>query len=82
MDLKLLQQKSKGSILVWTDTAPLLNNIGPPFIFGLNQIGSNCGAYCKPIADVNGVTYWMSQTAFYQFDGAIKKLVYCARFCI
>jgi hypothetical protein len=69
-------KRSRGSILVWTDTAlHALNNIGPPFIFGLNQIGSNCGAIsANSVADVNGVTYWMSQTAFYQFDGAIKKL--------
>tara|TARA_A100001035_G_scaffold63146_1_gene47877 strand:- start:439 stop:2298 length:1860 start_codon:yes stop_codon:yes gene_type:complete len=69
-------KRSRGSILVWTDTAlHALNNIGPPFIFGLNQIGSNCGAIsANSVADVNGVTYWMSQTAFYTFDGAIKKL--------
>tara|TARA_Y100000813_G_scaffold196187_1_gene179267 strand:+ start:2146 stop:3981 length:1836 start_codon:yes stop_codon:yes gene_type:complete len=68
--------RSRGSILVWTDTAlHALNNIGPPFIFGLNQIGANCGAIsANCVADVNGVTFWMSQTAFYSFDGAIKKL--------
>ena len=68
--------RSRGSILVWTDTAlHALNNIGPPFIFGLNQIGANCGAIsANAVADVNGVTFWMSQTAFYSFDGAIKKL--------
>ena len=69
-------QRSRGSILVWTDTAlHSLNNIGPPFIFGLNQVGSNCGAVSPSCtADVNGTTFWMSQTAFYSFDGAIKKL--------
>tara|TARA_R100000742_G_C4279400_1_gene103862 strand:+ start:706 stop:2538 length:1833 start_codon:yes stop_codon:yes gene_type:complete len=69
-------KRSRGSILVWTDTAlHSLNNIGPPFIFGLNQIGANCGAVsANCVADVNGVTFWMSQTAFYVFDGAIKKL--------
>ena len=69
-------QRSRGSILVWTDTAlHSLNNIGPPFIFGLNQVGANCGAVsANAVADVNGVTFWMSQTAFYVFDGAIKKL--------
>ncbi len=69
-------KRSRGSILVWTDTAlHALNNIGPPFIFGLNQVGANCGAVsANCVADVNGVTYWMSQTAFYSFDGAIKKL--------
>ena len=68
--------RSRGSILVWTDTAlHALNNIGPPFIFGLNQIGANCGAVAPgAVVDVNGQTFWMSQTAFYAFDGAIKKL--------
>ena len=68
--------RSRGSILVWTDTAlHSLNNIGPPFIFGLNQIGANCGAVSPgSVVDVNGQTFWMSQTAFYMFDGAIKKL--------
>ena len=68
--------RSRGSILVWTDTAlHSLNNIGPPFIFGLNQIGANCGAVSpNSVVDVNGVSFWMSQTAFYMFDGAIRKL--------
>lgn len=68
--------RSRGSILVWTDTAlHALNNIGPPFIFGLQQVGANCGAVSPNcVVDVNGVTFWMSQTAFYMFDGAIKKL--------
>tara|TARA_R110000765_G_scaffold418090_1_gene521256 strand:+ start:184 stop:2031 length:1848 start_codon:yes stop_codon:yes gene_type:complete len=69
-------QRSRGSILVWTDSALYsLNNIGPPFIFGLNQIGANCGGISAGCAvDVNGASFWMSQTAFYMFDGAIKKL--------
>ena len=68
--------RSRGSILVWTDTAlHVVNNIGPPFIFGLTQIGSNCGAVSpQSMAEINGVTYWMSQTSFYMFDGAVKKL--------
>ncbi len=68
--------RSRGSILVWTDTAlHALNNIGPHFIFGLQQVGANCGAVSPNcVVDVNGSTFWMSQTAFYMFDGAIKKL--------
>tara|TARA_R110002012_G_scaffold64998_4_gene170642 strand:+ start:3007 stop:4845 length:1839 start_codon:yes stop_codon:yes gene_type:complete len=68
--------RSRGSILVWTDTAlHALNNIGPPFIFGLQQVGANCGAVSpNAVVDVNGSSFWMSQTAFYMFDGAIQKL--------
>ena len=67
MDQELLSAvRSRGSILVWTDTAlHALNNIGPPFIFGLQQVGANCGAVSPNcVVDVNGVTFWMSQTAF------------------
>jgi len=68
--------RSRGSILIWTDTSlHSLQFIGAPFIFGLNQVGSNCGAVSAHCAvDVNGTSFWMSQNAFYLFDGAIKKL--------
>ena len=68
--------RSRGDILVWTDTSlHSLKFIGAPFIFGLTQVGANCGAVSPHCAvDVNGTTFWMSQQAFYMFDGAIKKL--------
>ena len=68
--------RSRGSILVWTDTSlHSLQFIGPPLIFGLSQIGANCGAVSPHCAiDVNGTTFWMSQQAFYMFDGNINKL--------
>jgi len=68
--------RSRGSILVWTDTSlHSLQFIGAPFIFGLTQLGSNCGAVSAHSAvDVNGTTFWMSQNAFYMFDGNINKL--------
>ena len=68
--------RSRGSILVWTDTSlHSLQFIRAPFIFGLNQLGANCGAVSAHCAvDVNGTTFWMSQQAFYMFDGAVKKL--------
>jgi len=68
--------RSRGGILVWTDTAlNTLTSIGGDYVFQLSQVGSSCGAisaFC--FAEVNGVTYWMSQTAFYMFDGSVKKL--------
>jgi hypothetical protein len=68
--------RSRGGILVWTDTAlNTLTSIGGDYVFSLQQVGSSCGAispFCY--AEVNGVTFWMSQTAFYMFDGSVKKL--------
>ena len=68
--------RSRGSILIWTDTSMhSLQFIGAPFVFGLTQIGANCGAISPHCAvDINGTTFWMSQQAFYMFDGAVKKM--------
>ena len=68
--------RSRGSILIWTDTSMhSLQFIGAPFVFGLTQIGANCGAISPHSAvDINGSTFWMSQQAFYMFDGSIKKM--------
>ena len=68
--------RSRGSVLVWTDASlNILTLIGGDAVFSIQQVGSSCGAvspFCW--AEVNGVSYWMSQTAFYIFDGAVKKL--------
>jgi len=69
-------ERSRGQILVWTDTSLHgLQFIGPPFTFGLRQLGQNCGAIGSHSAvDINGISYWMSQDSFFLFDGSVKKL--------
>jgi len=69
-------ERSRGQILVWTDTSlHSLQFIGPPFTFGLRQLGQNCGIMGSHAGvDLNGVSYWMSQDSFYLFDGSVKKL--------
>jgi hypothetical protein len=68
--------RSRGQILVWTDTSlHSLQFIGPPFTFGLRQLGQNCGLVGSHAAvDINGISYWMSQDSFFLFDGSLKKL--------
>tara|TARA_Y100000114_G_scaffold157305_1_gene189437 strand:- start:4380 stop:6206 length:1827 start_codon:yes stop_codon:yes gene_type:complete len=69
-------ERSRGQILVWTDTSlHSMQFIGPPFTFGLRQLGQNCGIIGQHAAvDINGISYWMSQDSFFLFDGAVKKL--------
>jgi len=69
-------ERSRGQILLWTDTSlHSLQYIGPPFTFGLRQLGQNCGIIGSHAGvDLNGVSYWMSQDSFYLFDGTVKKL--------
>jgi hypothetical protein len=69
-------ERSRGQILVWTDTSlHSMQFIGPPFTFGLRQLGQNCGIVGSHAGlDLNGVAYWMSQDSFFLFDGTVKKL--------
>ena len=68
--------RSRGQILIWTDTALHgMQFVGPPYTFGFQQLGANCGCISPHGAiDVNGVSYWMADDAFWVFDGTAKKL--------
>ena len=68
--------KSSGQILVWTDTSLHgVQFVGTPFTFGLRQLGANCGLIAQHAAiEVNGRAYWMSDNAFYMYDGVVKKM--------
>ena len=68
--------RSRGAILVWTDTALYqMQFIGPPFTFGFKQLGSNCGAVgINASVDISGISYWMGNDSFFTFDGAVKKI--------
>jgi len=68
--------RSRGAILIWTDTALYqMQFIGPPFTFGFKQLGANCGAVgINSAIDVSGISYWMGHDSFFMFDGAVKKL--------
>jgi hypothetical protein len=69
-------ERSRGQLLVWTDTSlHSMQFIGPPFTFGLRQLGQNCGIVGSHAGlDLNGVAYWMSQDSFFLFDGTVKKI--------
>lgn len=68
--------RSRGQILIFTDTSIHgMQYIGPPYTFGFQQLGANCGcAGSHAAVDVNGVAFWMGTEAFYAFDGTVKKL--------
>ena len=68
--------KSTGQVLIWTDTSLHgLQFVGTPFTFGLRQLGANAGLIAQHAAiEVNGIAYWMSDDAFYLYDGVVKKM--------
>jgi len=68
--------RSRGQILIFTDTSLHgMQYIGPPYTFGFQQLGANCGSISPHGAvDVNGLAFWMGTESFYVFDGTVKKL--------
>lgn len=68
--------RSRGQILIHTDVSlHAMQYVGPPFTFGFQEIGTNCGCVgVHASVDVNGLTFWMGQEAFYLFDGTVKKI--------
>ena len=69
----------KTAVYIWSDTAMYtMKFIGPPFTFGFNQVGTNCGMSSQhSSAEVNGIAYWMGPTGFYKFDGGRVQLMPC-----
>jgi len=68
---------AKDYMLVLTDTAAFaLQFVGPPYVFSLRQVGSNCGLIGKhAITYSNGITYWMSnEGGFFAYDGTVKSI--------
>ena len=60
--------KAKENILIWTDTALYtMKFVGSPFIFGFEQVGTNCGLIGKNAAiEVDGVLIgWVQKVSFY-----------------
>jgi hypothetical protein len=68
--------RSRGQILIFTDTSLHgMQYVGPPYTFGFQQLGANCGCIGPhAAADVNGLAFWMGTEAFYVFDGTVKKM--------
>ena len=68
--------KAKESILVWTDNALYtMKFVGGDFVFGFEQVGTNCGLIGKNAAvEIDGVAYWMSPNGFFAFDGTVRSI--------
>jgi len=68
--------KSKEAILIWTDNALyLMRHIGQPFVFGFEQVGTNCGLVGQnAVVEVDGVAFWMSDKGFFKYDGSVKTM--------
>lgn len=65
-----LQAAQRG--LIWTDVGLwTMNYLGPPFIYGFDEVGKGCGLVAtRAAAEVAGKIVWPSYKGFYMFDGS------------
>jgi len=69
--------RGRNAIYVWTDTALFtMRFIGPPFTFGFEQVGTNCGLIGESAAiEVDGAAYWMSENGFFKYAGNLETMI-------
>ena len=69
-------ERSQAATLIWTDGG--LHSMGfqgPPFTFGFQELGRNCGAISHEcVATHNSVSYWMSDNDFFLYDGVVRTI--------
>tara|TARA_R110000823_G_scaffold44217_17_gene114681 strand:- start:1477 stop:3330 length:1854 start_codon:yes stop_codon:yes gene_type:complete len=63
-------------LVIFTESTVFsLQYIGPPFTFGLNQIGSGITVYGPNAFAVTSETiFWMGKNKFYVYDGTVREL--------
>ena len=75
---KLVAGTATGSQLnlLWTDSALyLMQFTGSSFVFDTRIAGVNCGLIGPFAFAMSGpVAYWMSQSAFYLYDGSVRRI--------
>jgi hypothetical protein len=69
-------RKVGADILIWTDVdVHLMRYLGPPYVYGIERIGTNCGIIGPNGMVVAGNTaVWLSESGFWIYDGAIRPL--------
>ena len=65
--------------LLWTDVGVwAMQYIGPPDVYGFNEIGQGCGLIgFRAMGALNGVVYWMGPSQFYVLAGGGVTLLAC-----
>jgi hypothetical protein len=69
--------QGKDYIFVLTDLAAyVIQFVGPPFVFSVRQVGTNCGCISQnSIVYAQGAVFWMgSGGGFFVYDGTVKQL--------
>jgi hypothetical protein len=69
--------QGKDYIFILTDQAAyVMQFVGPPFVFSIRQVGTNCGCIGQhSIVFAQGAVYWMGfGGGFFVYDGTVRQL--------
>jgi hypothetical protein len=68
--------ETRQQILVFTEESlHALQNVGPPFTFGLSQVSDNTTIMgINAAISVDDVVFWMGKNDFYRYDGRVTKI--------
>ena len=59
------------TLLLTTRDAHVANYIGPPYVYGIERVGTSCGLAAKQAAIVvDQGAYWMGVNSFYMYQGS------------
>lgn len=69
-------KKAAGGMLIWTDNdAHLMRYVGPPYAYGINKIGANCGPVSRrAFSQAGSQTMWMAAQTFWVYDGTLSPV--------
>jgi hypothetical protein len=68
--------ETRQQVLVYTDTTLYaMQYLGPPFTFGVNAISEQITIMSpNAVASVNDQVFWMGESEFYAYGGAVQRL--------
>jgi len=71
--------KTRGqSLILTTEDAHTLTYQGPPFVFGLERVGTSCGLIAaRAAASVDNGVFWMGYRGFFAYSGGSVQSLPC-----
>lgn len=66
------------SLILTSEDAHSLTYQGPPFVFGVEKVGSACGLIAtNAAASVGGSVFWMGERGFFTYSGGAVQSINC-----
>jgi hypothetical protein len=64
-----------GNLLFTDNDTHLLHYVGPPYVYGLNKVGANCGPTSRRAWNAAaGIVYWVGKKTLWQYSGSVTAL--------